>query len=215
MVIEDAIVNEVKTLQKTEIGKEVRHRIQEFESFKHKPSQDWFSELCFCLLTANAKFKTAFAIQQELGHEGFMHSSLPELVDCIRRNKHRFHNNKAKFIVAARNYVNIKNKINNILKKEGEAAAREWLVKNIKGLGYKESSHFLRNTGCKTLAIIDRHILSVLKSFNIIKQKPETVTKKIYLKLEKKLQHIAQQLKMSAAELDLYLWYMKTGNVLK
>jgi N-glycosylase/DNA lyase len=209
------LINQVKSLQKTEIGQKVANRAKEFESFANKPTEDWFSELCFCLLTANSKFKTAFAIQKELGSNGFINHSKTEIVSTIRRNKHRFHNNKAKFIVNARTHLDIKNKVQKIIKEEGESAAREWVVKNIKGLGYKEASHFLRNTGCKSLAIIDRHILNLMLENKMIKEKPKTVTKKIYFEIEKQLQSLAKKLNISVAELDLYLWYMKMGDVLK
>ncbi|GAJ17855.1 unnamed protein product, partial [marine sediment metagenome] len=33
-----------------------------------------------------------------------------------------------------------------------EIKLREWVVKNFKGLGYKEASHFLRNIGYKNFA---------------------------------------------------------------
>ncbi len=38
---------------------------------------------------------------------------------------------------------------------------RDWLAqeKQIKGLGYKEASHFLRNIGLKGHAILDKHVL--------------------------------------------------------
>ncbi|MBW3021610.1 N-glycosylase, partial [Candidatus Woesearchaeota archaeon] len=93
--------------------------------------------------------------------------------------------------------------------------ARELLVTNIKGLGYKAASHFLRNVGYKNLAIVDRHIVNILVENKIIKQKPKTITKKLYFDIETKLDKISKQINMSQAELDLYLWYMKTGKVLK
>jgi len=91
---------------------------------------------------------------------------------------------------------------------------REWLVKNIKGLGYKESSHFLRNIGFDNFAIIDFHIVDILVKHNLIKR-PETLTKKRYLEIENILKEIAKKLELSLAELDLYLWYTETGKILK
>ena len=95
-----------------------------------------------------------------------------------------------------------------------EFEIREWIVKNVKGLGYKEASHFLRNIGYKNLAIIDFHIIDVLVKNKIIKR-PKTLTKKKYLEIENKLRTIAKKAKMTLAELDLYLWYMETRKVLK
>jgi N-glycosylase/DNA lyase len=40
-------------------------------------------------------------------------------------------------------------------------AKREKVAELIKGIGYKEASHFLRNIGYRNLAIIDRHYLKI------------------------------------------------------
>ncbi len=209
------LIKEIKRLQKTDIKNRVNMRLKEFSSFRTKSNNEWFSEMCFCILTANSKAKTAIAIQKELGHEGFRHKSWKELAECIRRNKHRFHNNKAKFIVEARKYTDIKNIIKKIESEEGQVGARAWLVKNIKGLGCKESSHFLRNVGYFDLAILDRHILNLMKESSMIKERPKSLTKSNYLEIEDKFRKLADKLKMPLAELDLYMWYMKTGEILK
>ncbi|MEK6887252.1 MAG: N-glycosylase/DNA lyase [Nanoarchaeota archaeon] len=210
-----SLISEVKKLQKSGIRKRVEKRLSEFSSFKNKSNNEWFSELCFCLLTANSKAKTAIAIQKELGHEGFLHHSLREVTDCIIKNKHRFHNNKGKFIVEARKYKNIKDIITKIIKQEGEIMGREFLVENVKGLGNKEASHFLRNVGYFDLAILDRHILNLMVENRMIKEKPKSLTKKTYFEIENKFMTLADKLNMSLAELDLYMWYMKTGEILK
>ncbi len=196
----------IKDLRKSNVSKTVNKRLKQFKSLNKKSSNEWFSELCFCLLTANSKARTAIAIQKELGYEGFMNLSLRELSSAIRRNKHRFHNNKAKFIIEARKYSDIKDIIK---KQKSQEEAREWLVKNVKGLGYKESSHFLRNVGYFDLAILDRHILSLMN------EHPKSLNRKNYLRIENKFKNLAKKLKMSCAELDLYMWYIKTGEVLK
>ncbi|MEK6898533.1 MAG: N-glycosylase/DNA lyase [Nanoarchaeota archaeon] len=189
-------------------------RISEFSSFNQKTNEDWFSELCFCLLTANSKAQTAINIQKTLGYDGFTKLSQENLARTIREHKHRFHNNKAKYIIQARQNKNIKEIIQSIVKKENEFKAREWLVQNINGLGYKEASHFLRNTGHKSLAILDRHILNILADNNII-EKPKSLNKKIYLDNEKIFQNLASSLETTPAKLDLQLWYLQTGRVLK
>ncbi len=210
-----SLISDVKRLQKEPIGDTVGTRLGQFSAFKSKPNNEWFSELCFCLLTANSKARTAIKIQKELGHEGFKNKTLKEVTECIRRNKHRFHNNKARFIVEARKFTNIKDIITDLAEKEGQTGAREFLVKNIKGLGYKESSHFLRNVGYFDLAILDRHILNLMIENKIIKEKPKSLNKKNYLDIELKFRKLADKLDMSLAELDLYMWYMKAGEVLK
>lgn len=209
------LIKELKNLRNSKVNTTVNKRLKEFETVRNKPSEEWFSELCYCILTANSKAVTALNIQKEIGAKGFCGLCQKKLSRAIKRNKHRFHNNKAKYITQARCHVDIKQKIKSIVKKEDEAEAREWIVKNIKGLGYKESSHFLRNIGYKNLAILDRHILNVMHNHKLLKQKPKTLNKKNYLEIESDFLNLAKKLNMSAAELDLYMWYMKTGRVLK
>lgn len=209
------LISEINSVKKTSTKNLIDNRLKEFESFQNKPSRAWFSELCFCLLTANSKAKTALSIQKELGVKGFCEACSDEIKQCIIKNKHRFHNNKTGYIINARKHIDIKSKIKKIIKRYDEAAARRWLVENIKGLGYKEASHFLRNIGYKNLAIVDRHVINLLVEYKILKEKPKSITKKLYHEIEKKLERISEKLNMSQAELDIYLWYMKTGEVLK
>ncbi|PIN69790.1 N-glycosylase [Candidatus Woesearchaeota archaeon CG11_big_fil_rev_8_21_14_0_20_43_8] len=206
---------QVRKLKKSHIGSKVQERLLEFKSFEGLDTKAWFSELCFCLLTANSKAQTALSIQRELSPDGFCECTANEIKDCIMRNKHRFHNNKTNYIMSARDHIDIKEKILKLVKDHGETGAREWLVKNIKGLGYKEASHFLRNVGFCNLAILDRHIINLLIENGLLKEKPKSLTKKIYLEIEERFMALAGSLKMSAAELDLYMWYIKAGEVLK
>lgn len=192
----------------------INSRLDQFASFSSRPDEEWFSELCFCLLTANAKAKTALNLQSSLGYKGFATLPQHQLVAQIRAHKHRFHNNKARYIVAARKHLDVKSLISENISSGGEVAARAWLVENIQGLGYKEASHFLRNTGHTDLAILDRHIINLLAEESII-ARPSNLSKKNYLEIEKQFQSIAKSLSVSPAKLDLQLWYLQTGKVLK
>ena len=100
------------------------------------------------------------------------------------------------------------------LKFPDKKALREWIINNVNGIGLKESSHFLRNIGFDEYAIIDFHIIDLLVKYDII-TKPKTITKNKYLEIEKILGKIAKQTDLTLAELDLYLWYMETGKILK
>ena len=206
----NTLLEKVRELEQSEINKIVVERLKEFESFKTKSEDEWFSELCFCILTANAKQKTGAAIQAQINAEGFKTLSQETLANLIKLNKHRFHNTKAKYIVKARPFSNIKT----IIKEMTEIEARDFLVENISGLGMKEASHFLRNTGGQSLAILDRHILSLLAEYELI-TKPKSLSVQTYKEIELKFTQLASTLRMSPAKLDLFLWYMKTGEVLK
>ncbi len=212
------ILKDVKSLQNSEINKIVLNRVREFSSFKNKSSEAWFSELCYCILTANSKAKTALAVQKELGSEGFLVYSHEKLAEIIKKNKHRFHNNKAKYIVEARKFENIKNRIQGLAQPgdyKSHSNAREFIVKNIKGLNYKEASHFLRNVGYFNLAILDRHIFDIMVNYGLLKEKPKSLTKKGYLAIEEKFNSLAHKAGIAPGVFDLYVWYLKTGEILK
>ena len=209
------LIQQIQKIQNSSTKPKINQRLKEFEEFQKKSTQEWFSELCFCILTANSKALTAINIQNELGAKGFCGYCQKDLSQTIKNNKHRFHNNKAKYITQARCYIDIKTVVQSIIKKNGENEAREWLVKNVQGLGYKEASHFLRNVGYKNLAILDRHIINLMKEEGLLKEKPKTLNKKNYLEIEEAFKNIAEQANMNFAELDLYMWFIKTGKILK
>ena len=95
-------------------------------------------------------------------------------------------------------------------------AAREWLVENVKGLGYKEASHFLRNIGLgEDLAILDRHILKNLTLLGVIDEVPSSPTKRIYIEIEQKMSAFSQKAGIPMGQLDLLLWYKEAGEVFK
>lgn len=205
-----SLIKEINNLRSTEVEAIVNNRLAEFDSFKQKNNNSWFSELCFCILAANSRQKTAETIQKSLGSK-LLTTPQKELSLFIKDNKHRFHNNKAKYIVEARKHRNIKDK----LKVMNETEARSWLVNNVKGIGMKEASHFLRNTGSPNLAILDRHILRVLHENNIINNIPSSLSVNTYVSIESEFLKLAKKLNIPPAKLDLFMWYMKTGRVEK
>jgi N-glycosylase/DNA lyase len=208
------LIKRVGELRKGKVKAKVEKRLSEFRALGKKGNKEWFSELCFCILTANSRARSAINIQKEMGARKFCECARGDIVRCIKRHKHRFHNTKAEYIIKARKFVNIKNEIRLLGLAKG-AEARQWLVDNIKGIGYKEASHFLRNVGYFDLAILDRHILNLMVENGFLKRRPKSLNKANYMDIEKKFRQIAAKLRMKAAELDLYMWYMKTGEVLK
>ena len=94
---------------------------------------------------------------------------------------------------------------------------RDWLVKEkrIKGLGYKEASHYLRNIGLSGYGILDKHILNCLVELGVIDDPKPPSTRAKYLATEEKLRDFANRVEINFDELDLVLWSMKTGEILK
>ena len=199
------ILNKIKLTKN--IKKQIEQRLKSFEQINKKESNYWFNELCFCLLTANSKASTALKIEAEMGRAGFIEKSKEDVIKILKQNGHRFYNKRTEFIILARKHIDIKNKLKNL----NSIKSREFLVKNIKGLGYKEASHFLRNVGYDDVAIIDRHILRFLYQEKLIEKIPKTITPKFYIKCEK----ILSKFNIPQNELDLILWAHMTGKVLK
>ncbi|MFX0028131.1 MAG: N-glycosylase/DNA lyase [Candidatus Hermodarchaeota archaeon] len=205
------LLDTVNGLKESEISQEVKNRIDEFFKFKNKSMTEIFRELCFCILTANCNAEKCIEVQEMVGN-GFHELDESSLSQQLKNLGYRFPNIRAKYIIEARDFQEqLFEKINSV---PDLIEMREWLVKNIKGLGYKEASHFLRNIGFFELAIIDFHILDLLIRFSII-EKPKSLSKTRYLEIEKILKEIAKELNLNLAELDLYMWYMETGKILK
>ena len=208
----DRLVEDLKKLLADKQVKDlVSKRINEFKELGKGSCEALFKELCFCILTANYNAEKGIKIQKVIG-DGFLNMKYEELAKKLRVLGHRFPETRARYIVGAREYAK---SLRDILAQFGsEEKAREWLVKNIKGIGYKEASHFLRNIGCFNLSILDIHIINLLEHYGIVKR-PKSLTKKKYLEIENILREIAKRLNLTLGELDLYLWYMGTGKVLK
>lgn len=211
---QQVLINRIKRLrQDKRLSKIINDRLAEFEKFKEHPKEKWFSELCFCLLTANYTAHGGLRIQEFMEKtNGFIEQNLEELKYTLVKLSHRFPNKRAEFIIKAREFLDIKEILRDF---KDDFEKREFLVENILGLGYKEASHFLRNTGHKNLAILDRHIINILHEHKLIEEAPKSLQKNKYLEIEKIMEELCKEAQMTQAELDLYLWYTKTGEVLK
>ena len=207
------IIRKIFDLKQSSIKQVVNRRLSEFSELNEKGNEEWFSELCFCILTANTSAELGISVQNKLGYKGFTDfKDEQELALRLKKAKYRFYNRRAHFIALANKHKKIKSILTKI---KDHNKKREWLVQNIKGLGYKESSHFLRNIGYLNFAILDKHIINLMHKSERIKKIPKTLTKAKYLNIESKIKEIADYLNMYPGELDLYMWYIETGKVLK
>ena len=189
----------------------IRARLDEFSQI---PPSEYFYELVYCLLTPQSSAENAGRVVELLRELDFMHSPIdPE--PCLRRKDFyiRFHKTKAKHLMRVREQFHILAPPLQNGRPGGEL--REWLVENVRGLGWKEASHFLRNIGYRNLAILDRHILRNLIRLGIIRRLPKSLTPKRYRAIENKFRIFAGQIRIPMDELDLLFWSMETGKILK
>jgi len=205
------LFDKIENLKTSEIKDRIDVRLIEFCKVKEQGINSIFKELCFCIMTANSSAAKCIEVQEKIG-DGFLTLTETELASKLKEYKYRFPNIRAKYIIEARNKIS---QLESVIKdgNNGENL-REWIVKNVKGIGYKEASHFLRNIGYNDYAIIDFHIIDLLVNYDII-QKPKSLTKNKYLEIEKILKNMGKKFKLNLAELDLYLWFLETGKILK
>ncbi len=198
---------------------EIHKRLKEFELlWLNGSDEEIFAELAFCILTPQSKAKVCWAAivrlrDKNLLLRGNAGQISRELVGV------RFKNNKARYMVMAREFFTKGGRIyiKPLLKQFSDVHdVREWLVKNIKGIGYKEASHFLRNIGFgEKIAILDRHILRNLKALGVIEEIPKSISRSKYMHIEKDMKDLAKQLNIPISHLDIVFWCKETGEIFK
>jgi N-glycosylase/DNA lyase len=194
-------------------------RLAEFRAVYEKGDRAIFEELCYCILTAGSSAKMGMrtvAALRDLLRSG----TEQELRQRAHAHRVRFWRLRPSYIVHTREYLTdacglrLKKLIGSF---ECRDARRDFFAKNkgIKGLGYKEASHFLRNIGFPGYAILDKHILNSLREMGVISSRMRPTTREGYLAIEKKLERFAGELGIDMDHLDLLLWSRKTGEILK
>ena len=196
----------------TKYDREMAHKIFTERFHPHKSDSEIFYELIFCICVPQTTFKNTIKVIDVLRTLEYYHftdnqfylekGGEQEYLWSVLKPV-RFYRNKAKYVVAARkNFPRILKILKDPLLPYLAPFKREWLVKNVKGLGMKTASHLLRNLGATNLAIIDTHILKFLG----------TDKKWKYAEEEEYFKEMAKKHKISVAELDIVIWkyYSKT-----
>jgi len=202
-----------------EKGEQIRQRLGEFESvWMNGTDARLWEEMVYCFFTggcsARMGLRSVSAVRDLLEN-----GEQPELAKALT-GVHRYPNARSRYIVASREFLRehcgmkLRNKLESF---DCRFDRRDWLVKEkgIKGLGYKEASHFLRNIGFGGYAILDKHVLRCLHELKIIGDPKPPNTRSKYLTVEEKLKQLAEDARIDFDELDLVLWSMKTGEILK
>jgi N-glycosylase/DNA lyase len=201
--------------------KEIRKRLGEFDEVWRKGSDArLWEELAYCIFTAGASARMGLdsvdAVRPLLlnGEAEAMTAALKQA------GAHRFPVARPQYIVVTRNYFRAQ--FGMALRKRlrefsDPVERRDWLAqeKQVKGMGYKESSHFLRNIGVKGHAILDKHVMRCLTEVGVVDSAKPPQTRKKYLEVEQELIRFAKDIRVDFDELDLVLWSMKTGEILK
>jgi N-glycosylase/DNA lyase len=197
---------------------EIRKRLEEFSSVWKKGGEAIFKELCFCILTANSSaemgLKTLSTIE-DLLWEGDKEAMQERLSKGFRYWRIR-----PAYIVSTREYLrtNFNLRLKELIQSFPDPQSRRDFFAanpNIRGIGYKEASHFLRNIGFRGYAILDKHILSCLRDLRVIGRRSVSTPPRRYFLIEKKMKRFSEELGIDLDVMDLLLWRHKTGKILK
>jgi N-glycosylase/DNA lyase len=198
---------------------QIRARLAEFETVgREADDARLWEELVYCIFTAGASarmgLRSVEAVQPLLADGA--HADLARALDGV----HRYPRARSGYIVVTREHLladcglRLRERLDSF---DDPLARRDWLARTreIKGLGYKEASHFLRNVGYRGYAILDKHILRSLAELGVVATPDPPATRTRYLATEDALRRFARTARIDFDELDLVLWSMKTGEILK
>jgi len=214
----------------------IRERLSQFEKFFNEPCS-WhymngelkllpsekndderiFEELSFCICTANASAEMGLKAVDSI-RDVLIDGNLDEIRRRLKEVGYIYYNKRSEYILYTRNHLKnmfnfeLKNKI---LSFNDKNELRKFFVTNIKGLWYKEASHFLRNIGFKGYAILDKHVINSLHEFGVLETNNKPKNAKEYLEIEQKLIDFSKDIGIGIDELDLVLWSGKNGRILK
>jgi N-glycosylase/DNA lyase len=197
----------------------IRARLAEFQSVWEEGSDArLWEELVYCIFTAGASARMGLRSVEAVRH--LLRDGEHEELTRALTGKHRYPVSRPGYIVTTRTFLLEDCRLRlreRLLGFTDPLARRDWLAKEkrIKGLGYKESSHFLRNVGLKGYGILDKHILRSLSELGVIESPQPPTTRARYLLTEERLKQFARDINIDFDELDLVLWSMKTGEILK
>jgi len=198
---------------------EIRTRLNEFKAIgREMDNGRLWEEMVFCFFTGGCSAK--MGLRSVEATRGLLKTGTQQELAAALTGVHRYPNERAKYIVHSRDFLtqdcgfDLAGRLTGF---DDDLSRRDWLAKEkgIKGLGYKEASHFLRNVGYSGYAILDKHVLRCLVELKIIDDPKPPNTRSKYLTVEEKLKQLADSIGIDFDEMDLVLWSMKTGTILK
>ncbi|MGC8834048.1 MAG: hypothetical protein ACP5R4_08330 [Armatimonadota bacterium] len=196
----------------------IRARLAEFEETYRRGDRAIFEELVFCIFTAGASARMGLRCVEAV-RPILLTGNETQLLNAIN-GLHLYPAARAAYIVHTRDYLQRKYdlRMQSLLESLTDHYERRRFFAenpNIKGIGYKEASHFLRNIGFRGYAILDKHVLRSLHEFGVIPSPNPPKNARQYLEIEGKMKEWADSIQIDFDELDLLLWSNKTGEILK
>lgn len=184
----------------------IERRLQDFRDVFNGSEEDVLAELAYCLCTAQSKALYADeAVKMMCSSRALFEGSADDVFECMKRV--RFAPTKSKRIVEARDLFKREGGLKSrLLSFSDDFERRIRFADIVKGLGMKESSHFLRNVGFGArLAILDRHVFRKMIALGALDSLPKSITRKKYLEIEQTLTRFAEYINIPLEALDFVL----------
>jgi N-glycosylase/DNA lyase len=187
---------------------------QRLQRFKDKPETDeaLFEELTFCVFAANSSAEMGLKAVNLLkpvlytGDE----TTYKDRVD----GKVRFYNVRSEYTAHNHNVItNLDKPLRERIQEHDEP--RKLIEDYFKGIGWKESSHFLRNTGHTGYCILDKHVRGIMADLDVLNDDDYPNTLSAYEEKERRIHEFCANHDLNVDVLDLALWSYKTGQILK
>jgi N-glycosylase/DNA lyase len=194
----------------------IRARLLEFKDvFENGDDKRVFKELVFCILTSAVGPKVGL-VSVNAVNDILMDGSEGEIYEQLQ-HVHKYPQ-RANYIVHTREYLkrDFYFKLRDLVLSFNDSIERRDFFasnKDIKGIGYVQAGHFLRNIGFSGYAILDKNIMRSLYELGVVNSSKPPTTKKKYLEIEAKVRTFADTLGIGVDELDLLLWSEMTGYI--
>ncbi len=203
----------------------IADRLEDFEALRTASDYRWFMELVFVILTSQTSAKKSWEAVEELDSLNLlMEGTKDEISGILRDHGIQYEEKKADYIVGNRELLSqptLSNPTKELKLKEkvdpdNLEVSRDWLADNLKGVGMKAASHFLRNVGYGNgFAIVSGHIVKKLVKLDVIESTDPPTSREEYLRVEEKARELSRETGIGIKELDLLLWSLETGEVFK
>ena len=202
----------------------IDQRLEDFSKLRDASEYRLFKELVFVILTSQTSAKKSWEAAEQLDSEDLLLNGDKEsIAKVLGENEVQYEENKASYIIDNRSKLSQPTlqdptnelKISYKIDESNLDKTRHWMVENLKGVGWKAASHFLRNVGYSDLAIVSGYITEDLHELGLSDSSAQPGNEEEYLEAEQQMKKLSEELEISLEALDLVLWSMETGEVFK
>lgn len=196
------------------------------KSYIDLKEKDILFELVLSVLGSQNKYEVALKFTEEIQKHNLLKLINTELERQKVQNKienilassvyvedkpirYRFPKSRAEYIAYNLWFLSSINGMKCFLENEtSHLEVRKFFVKNIKGIGPKQASHFLRNIGfSNNIAILDVHVLRYMQIQGLIDESIKTISSlNMYEKIENILKNFLKYLSYPIGLIDQAIW---------